>query len=77
MSVKDKKETKAKSNAAIEIMTAAEIRSWLAEHKISKVELSEATGIEYNYLVQILNDMRVGTAKRKEITEYLRGDKAA
>lgn len=59
------------------IMTAAEIRAELATRKMSKASLAKATKINYNYLVQILNDMRDAEAKRRKITKYLKGGKAA
>ncbi len=54
------------------ILTAAEIRMELARRKRTRRWLSRAAGINYDYLVQILNDYRKAPAVRERITRFLR-----
>lgn len=58
------------------ILTAEEIRAELARRKISKRELSRATGINYDYVIQILNDQRLAKGKREIMTKYLKENAA-
>jgi len=54
------------------IMTAAEIRMELAKRKMPKKQLARAIKINYEYLIQILNDQRKAEGKRRVISRYLR-----
>ena len=53
------------------ILSAAEIRAILAQRKISKRQLSDETGISYQYLVEVLQGYRPATKMRQKITDYL------
>jgi len=53
------------------IMEADEIRAELARRKLSKRKLSEATGINYHYLIEILNGYYPATKRREQITTFL------
>ncbi len=60
-----------KKNLQTEPLTAADIRAELARRKMSKRQLSNETGITYQYLVELLNGYFPATEMRRKITKHL------
>lgn len=60
-----------KKNLQTEPLSAADIRAELARRKMSKRQLSDETGISYQYLVELLNGYFKATEMRRKITIHL------
>lgn len=53
------------------VMTAEEIRAELARRKMTRKQLSDETGIRYQYLVTIVNGYYPAHKMRAKITRHL------
>ncbi|MFA7542764.1 MAG: hypothetical protein WCY84_00180 [Candidatus Cloacimonadaceae bacterium] len=53
------------------VMEAHEIRAELARRKLSKRRFAQETGINYHYMIQILNGYYPATKMRARMTRHL------
>lgn len=58
-------------NVKDKVMEAHEIRAELARRKMSKRRFAQETGINYHYVVQILNGYYPATKMRARMTRHL------